>query len=209
MTQGFGRGTSNEQEERHACPHCHKYHLGICKRVTGGCFRCGSIDHVIANCLRGSGSSRNPQGSGRGGANVPPQTHSRGRGRSGSQGRGSASETVNRPTTTAPARAYAMRAREDPDIPGVIAGTFTLFDIDLYTLINPGSTHSYICMEQMSDKLPSIELLAYDLLVTSSLGHSVRVNCVHKNCPLMEHYREFSIDLALPFHEFDLILGMD
>ena len=31
-----------------------------------------------------------------------------------------------------------------------------------------------------------------------------------KNCPLMVHDREFSVDLiALPFHEFDLILGMD
>ena len=65
-------------------------------------------------------------------------------------------------------------------------------------------------MEQMSDKLPSVELLAYDLLVTSPLGHSVRVNHVYKNCPLMVHDREFSVDLiALPFHEFDLILGMD
>ena len=93
------------------------------------------------------GSSRNPQGSGRGGSNVPPQTQSRGRGRSGSQGRGNASETVNRPATTAPVRAYAMRAREDPNIPGVVAGTFTLFDIDLYALIDSDSTHSYICME--------------------------------------------------------------
>ena len=165
---------------------------------------------MITNCLRGPGSSRNPQGSGRGGSNVPPQTQSRGRGRSGSQGRGSASETVNRPATTAPARAYSMRAREDQDIPGVIAGTFTLFDIDLYALIDSGSTHSYICMEKMSDKLPSVELLAYDLLVTSPLGHSVRVNRVYKNCPLLVHDREFSVDLiALPFHEFDLILGMD
>ena len=63
-----------------------------------------------------------------------------------------------------------MRACEDPDIPGVITGTFTLFDIDLYALIDPGSKHSYICMEQMSDKLPSVELLAYDLRVTSPLG---------------------------------------
>ena len=76
-----------------------------------------------------------------------------------------------------------MRAREDPDIPGVIVGTFTLFDIDLYALIDPGFTYSYICMKQMSDKLPSVELLAYDLLVTSPLGHSVRDNRVHKNCP--------------------------
>ena len=103
-----------------------------------------------------------------------------------------------------------MRAREGPNIPGVIAGTFTLFDIDLYALIDSGSTHSYICMEQMSDKLPLVELLAYDLLVTSPLGHSVRVNRVYKNCPLMVHDRGFLVDLiSLPFHEFDLILGMD
>ena len=208
MTQGSGRDTSTGQEERPTCPHFYGNHYGLCRRVTGGCFRCGSTDHVIANFPRGSRSSRNPQGSGRGGLNVPPQTQSRGRGRSGSQGRGSASETVNRPATTS--RDYAMRAREDPDVPGVIADTFTFFDIDLYALINPGSTHSYICMEKMRDKLPSVELLAYDLLVTNPLEHSVKVNRVYKNCPLLVHDREFSVNLiALPFHEFDLILGMD
>ena len=62
----------------------------------------------------------------------------------------------------------------------------------------------------MSDKLPLVELLAYDLLVTSPVGHSVRVNRVYKNCPLLVHDREFLVDLiALPFHDFDLILGMD
>ena len=43
-------------------------------------------------------------------------------------------------------------------------------------MIDLGSTHSYICIEQLSDKLPSVEPLAYDMLVTSPLGHSVRVN---------------------------------
>ena len=48
------------------------------------------------------------------------------------------------------------------------------------------------------------------MLVTSPLGYSVKVNRVYKNCHLMTHDREFSTDLlALPFHEFDLILGMD
>ena len=48
------------------------------------------------------------------------------------------------------------------------------------------------------------------MLVNSLLGHSVRVNRVYKNCHLMTHDREFSVDLlALPFHEFDLILRMD
>ena len=33
---------------------------------------------------------------------------------------------------------------------------------------------------------------------------------MYKNCPLLVHDREFSVDLiSLPFHEFDLILGMD
>ena len=46
--------------------------------------------------------------------------------------------------------------------------------------------------------------------VTSPMGHSFRVNRVYKNCPLVIHDREFSVDLiALPFHEFDMVLGMD
>ena len=55
-----------------------------------------------------------------------------------------------------------------------------------------------------------MEPLTYDMLVTNPLGYSVRVNRVYKNCPLMVHDREFPVDLIdLPFHEFDLILGMD
>ena len=120
------------------------------------------------------------------------------------------SKTMNCPTPTALARAYAMRAREDQDAPGVIAGNFTLYNTEIHALIDLGSTHSYICIEQLSDKLPSVEPLAYEILVTSPLGHSVRVNWVYKNCPLTVHDREFSMDLiALPFHEFDLILGID
>ena len=58
--------------------------------------------------------------------------------------------------------------------------------------------------------MPSVQPLAYDMLVTSPLGHSVRVNWVYKNYPLMVHDREFSVDLiALSLHEFDLIFGMD
>ena len=60
-------------------------------------------------------------------------------------------------------------------------------------LVDSASTHSYISIEQLSDKLPSVEPLAYDMLVTSPLGHSVRVNRVYKNCTLMVHDREFSV----------------
>ena len=69
-----------------------------------------------------------------------------------------------------------MRAHEDQDAPGVIVGNFTCYNNEMHALVNPGPTHSYICIEQLSDKLPLVEPLAYDMHVTSPLGHSVRVN---------------------------------
>ena len=155
MTPGFGRGTSTRQGERIECPHCHKHRPGTCRRITGGCFRCGSINHLIVNCPRGSGSSRNPQGSSRGGSTVPPSTRDRGKGRGslGQHRRSIASKTVNHPITTSLARAYAMRDREDQDALGVIVGNFTLYNNEMQALIDPGSTHSYVCIEQLSDNI--------------------------------------------------------
>ena len=179
MTQGSGRGTSTRQKERPEFLLCHKCQIGICRRLTGGCFRCGSMDHLITNCPQGSGISRNPQGSSQGGSNVPPSTRVRGRGRGSSrqQGRSFASETVNHLNTTmTPTQAYAMRAREDQVAPEVITGKFTLYNNEMHALVDPGSTHSYICIEQLSDKLPLVEPLAYDMLVTSPLGHNVKVD---------------------------------
>ena len=165
---------------------------------------------MIVNCKRGSKSSRNPQGSSRTRSNVLPPTHDRGRGQGslGQHRRSIASEIVNRPNTTIPTQAYAMRAREDQDALGVIMSNFTLYDTEMHALIDLDSTHSYVFIKQLSDKLPSVKPLAYDMHVTSPLGHSVRVNQVYKNCPLVIHDREFSVDLiALPFQKFDLILG--
>ena len=39
-----GRGASIGQGEVPECPHCHRQHLGVCRLLTGGCFRCGSTD---------------------------------------------------------------------------------------------------------------------------------------------------------------------
>ena len=111
---------------------------------------------------------------------------------------------------TAPTRAYSMKAREDQNAPEVIAGIFSLYDTEMHALIDPGSTHSYVCMEHVFDKVPAKEKLAYDMYVTSRLGHSVSVNSIYRNCPIVIQTREFLADLiTLPFREFDLILGMD
>ena len=120
------------------------------------------------------------------------------------------SEIVDRPMPTTSSRAYAMKAREDQDAPEVIVGIFSLYDIEMHALIDPSSTHSYVCIEHVFDKITSIKRLLYNMHVTSPLGQSVNVNRVYKNYSIVIHDREFSVDLiSLPFHEFDLILGID
>ena len=176
MVSSTGRGMSVGQEEVLECPHCHRRHLGVCRILTGGCFRNGSTNHFIANCSKESGDSRSMQRSGRGRSAAPPSTRDRG-GPFQHRRHGSiVSKTMDRPTPTTPTRAYVMRTREDQDAPGVIVGNFTLYNTKIHALIDPGSTHSYICIEKLSDKFPSIEPFSYDMLVTNPLGHSFIVN---------------------------------
>ena len=45
-----------------------------------------------------------------------------------------------------------MKAVEDTDAPNVIVGNFQIFDTSVHALIDPGSTHSYICTD-----IPSVK----------------------------------------------------
>ena len=80
----------------------------------------------------------------------------------------------------------------------------------MHALIDPGSTHSYVCTD-----IPNLGNLQrskteYDILVTNPLGHSVMVNKVYRDCPIKIREYEFQGDLIeLLFREFDVILGMD
>ena len=119
-------------------------------------------------------------------------------------------QTLGRQDGRAPTRAYAMKAVEDTDAPDVIAGNFQIFDTTVHALIDPGSTHSYICTDIPNlGKLPRSET-EYDILVTNPLGHSVIVNRVYRDCPIKIREYEFLGDLIeLSFREFDVLLGMD
>ena len=75
------------------------------------------------------------------------------------------SETVDRLVPIALARAYAMQAREDQDAPDVIAGIFSLYDIEMYALIDPGPKHSYIYIKHVSDRIPLVKQLLYNMFV--------------------------------------------
>ena len=119
-------------------------------------------------------------------------------------------QTSGRQDGRAPARAYAMKAVEDTDAPDVIAGNFQIFDTTVHALIDPGSTHLYICTDIPNlGKLPRSKT-EYDILVMNPLGHSVIVNRVYRDCPIKIREYEFLGDfIELSFREFDVILGKD
>ena len=106
MTPSFGRGASVGQGETLECPYCHRRHLGFCRLLKGGCFKCGST-YFMVNCPKESGDNRSLQGSGRGRFVAPPLTRDRDRGRGGPiqhRGRGGiVSEAVDRLMPIAPA----------------------------------------------------------------------------------------------------------
>ncbi|KAG8479786.1 hypothetical protein CXB51_029317 [Gossypium anomalum] len=99
--------------------------------------------------------------------------------------RGATKDTAGRPEVRAPARTYAIRAREDTSAPDVITGTFSLLDTDITALIDPGSTHSYICVKLAIVKNLSVEPTEFVVKVSNPLGQSVLVDKICKNCPLM------------------------
>ena len=196
-------GASKGQVFLH-CPHCGRNHKGECWKLTGACLVCGSTEHKVKDCPRAH-SFTAPQTGGNI-SSVQKDIKSVALPSVLRQG----AQTAGRQDARAPARAYVMKAVEDTDAPDVIIGNFTIFDTIVHALIDPGSTHSYVCTNIPNlGNLPRSET-EYDILVTNPLGHSVIVNKVYRDCPIKIQEYEFLGDLIeLSFREFDVILGMD
>ncbi|KAA3465847.1 Gag-Pol polyprotein [Gossypium australe] len=197
----------NVRPEKPECKHYRKRHLGSCRLNDRACSRCGSLYHFIRDCPESvepktaqNLRSDNTSGRSRFSLNV----------RNVSSGQRTMRDNVMRSEARAPSRAYAIRAREEASSSDVIMSTFTLYDTSVIALIDPGSTHSYICMNLVSSKTLPVESTEFVIKVSNPLGKSVLVDKVCKNCPLMFRDIYFPVDLMLlPFDEFDIILGME
>ena len=114
-------------------------------------------------------------------------------------------QPIGKQNFRAPIRAYAMKAIEDKDAPDVIVGNFNIFDTIVHALIDPGSTHSYVCTSIPSLGSHPKSETEHDILVTNPIEHSAVVNRVYRDCPIRIREYEFPGDVI----EFDVILGMD
>ncbi|KAG8478562.1 hypothetical protein CXB51_028470 [Gossypium anomalum] len=197
----------NDRRDRTECKFYGKWHLGSCRFHDHSCYRCGSPDHFIKDCLKLS--EQNVNQNGKPGTATAQGRPSKNTGNASGSQRGSRDATT-RSEARAPARAYAIRACEDASSSDVIIGTFTLFDTIVIALIDPGSTHSYVCETLASSKTLPVESTEFVIRVSNPLGRYVLVDKVCRKCPLIIQGSCFPADLMLlPFDEFDVILGID
>ena len=108
------------------------------------------------------------------------------------------------------ARVYAFTRQEAEAAPDVIRGKISLFDFDIYALINPGATHSFIASTTASRWPITLGVLGTDLTVSTPLGDCIIVHTVYRDCPLQINRVDFPANLIVfPMLELDVILGMD
>ncbi|KAA3466744.1 DNA/RNA polymerases superfamily protein [Gossypium australe] len=203
----YARSSASAGSGRPKCQHCGRRHPGECRMDDRTCFKCGSQDHFIRDCPRMAKKDKiqNARSGNTATRGRPPRNTG-----NAISSKGVTKDSTTRSKARAPVRAYAIHAREELTSPDVITGTFSLYNTNIVALIDPGSTHSYVCMKLVAGKSLLVEFIEFVIKVSNPLGKHVLVDRVCKNCPLMIRGHCFLADLMLlPFDEFDVILGMD
>ncbi|KAH0721575.1 hypothetical protein KY285_005148 [Solanum tuberosum] len=94
--------------------------------------------------------------------------------------------------------------------PDVVTGLLRVFDLDVYALLDPGATLSFVTPYIAVKFDVSPETLSEPFSVSTPVGDRVIARRVYKNCPITVSQKVTSADLVeLEMVDFDVILGMD
>ncbi|XP_070046868.1 uncharacterized protein [Nicotiana tomentosiformis] len=127
------------------CVKCGRYHSGVCHYGTNVCYKCGMRGHIQGDC-RSSRQSMDrgvtqPSSYAVTTSTTPPLT----RGTIAPVGGGASRGGVK--SSGGPNKFYAMRRRQKLEAsPDVVTGISTVQSHDVYALIDPGSTLSYVIL---------------------------------------------------------------
>ncbi|KAH0773630.1 hypothetical protein KY290_010767 [Solanum tuberosum] len=108
-------------------------------------------------------------------------------------------------------RFYALQSRGDQESsPNVVIGILQVFSIDVYALLDPGATLSFVTplVAMKFEILP--EELVEPFSVSTPVGDSVVAKRVYRSCPISLSHKVTLVDLIeLDMLDFDVILGID
>ncbi|KAH0736064.1 hypothetical protein KY285_011771 [Solanum tuberosum] len=97
---------------------------------------------------------------------------------------------------------YALQTRDEQEgSPDVVTNMLKVFQLDVYALLDPGSTLSFVTpyMVMRFDILPYVILGPF--CISTPVGDSVVVNRVYKKCPISLYHRVNHVNLV----EFDML----
>jgi hypothetical protein len=95
-------------------------------------------------------------------------------------------------------------------MPDVVAGTLQLSLIQVYSLIDPGASHSFVAHQIIRNLNVLSSRLNVGMVVSTPLGKNITIDEVYKGVILNIKGAELRADLMpLALDDFDLILGMD
>ncbi|XP_070038242.1 uncharacterized protein [Nicotiana tomentosiformis] len=183
---------------------------GRCFGTDVACFTCGQKVHIAKYCPRGysttSHATPHPQRMFTGAqtqtqpARAAPQV-ARGQGRQGTQAAQGAGGSP---------RFFAM-ARQDAEASNaVVTGIITIGSYGAYTLIDPGSTYSYVSPYFSIYLERGVESLNMPYIVVTPVGETISVDRVYRDCVIFIQGRDTIVDLLIfPMSDFDVIMGMD
>ncbi|KAA3459216.1 heat shock protein 90-6, mitochondrial-like [Gossypium australe] len=189
--------------EKGECNYYGKSHDGECKKKLGVFFGCRYGDHLLKDYpSKLDFSTKSPQ-------KFQNKSKSEMETKSNSV-QGSQRKNYSKTSFRASTRTYVMKVKEDANLPEVITGNFSFIGNNFDALIDPWSTHYYICNKVIESLSLEVEYSNTNVLVTNPLGQSTLVKKLIKNCPLFVNEHMFLADLLLlSFYEFDVILGLD
>ena len=108
-------------------------------------------------------------------ASGTPTGRGRGRGQASSSAQHTGRQEPQGQSSQRQARVFAMTHQETATSPHVLTGTVSLFDMNVYVLIDPSSTHSFISPVTASCLHKKSELLGNNLAVRTPVGEVVTV----------------------------------
>ncbi|XP_039119537.1 uncharacterized protein LOC120255830 [Dioscorea cayenensis subsp. rotundata] len=183
-----------------------------CRRVTGACYRCGSLEHHIAECpqMQSSGAQRS--------STVQNSRYVPAHKSQGSVGQRSGKEVVSeqpssstqqkagRPKTQG--RVYALTQEDTHASNAVVSGILSVYSTYACVLFDSGATHSFISSAFIRKHILHVTTFEYDLCVATLVGVDIVLSRACENCPIIVAGHELLARLhVMGMIDYDIIFG--